>query len=225
MVPNEEGPKASFARRSRKLLFRLRFALTFAGVNADGAPQDFFGCLLNDAPAESLRVRFDGPEQRVVQLYDALRLPLYRYLINSGVPPQDVEEIVQETFLRLHQHLSAGGNQDNLRSWSFRVAHNLAINVRKSRGRQIDIEPETWERLSQYTTDTTPGPEEQLLEKERLGRIRAELADLTQLQRECLRLRVEGFRYREIGEILNIGTSTVAGSLRNAISRITRRHA
>jgi RNA polymerase sigma-70 factor (ECF subfamily) len=60
------------------------------------------------------------------------------------------------------------------------------------------------------------------LQKERLRRIHDGLAKLTQLQRDCLTLRVEGFRYREIGEILNVGTSTVAGSLRNAITRLVK---
>jgi RNA polymerase sigma-70 factor (ECF subfamily) len=43
---------------------------------------------------------------------------------------------------------------------------------------------------------------------------------LTQLQRNCIRLRAEGFRYREIAEILNISVSTVAGSLRHAIGKL-----
>jgi RNA polymerase sigma-70 factor (ECF subfamily) len=202
-------------------LFSFACGLRFAAVHADGASQSLPSYLLGDV---SQKARSDGPEQKVVQLYDALRLPIYRYLINSGAPPPDAEEIVQETFLRLYQHLSLGGNEDNLRSWSFKVAHNLAINTLKSRGRSIDAGPELWESLSQSATDAAPGPEEQLLEKERLRRIRAELEELTPLQRDCLRLRVEGFRYREIGEILNIGTSTVAGSLRNAISRIAKRH-
>jgi RNA polymerase sigma-70 factor, ECF subfamily len=42
------------------------------------------------------------------------------------------------------------------------------------------------------------------------------------LQQNCIRLRVEGFRYQEIAKILNVTTSTVAGSLRHAIERLTR---
>jgi RNA polymerase sigma-70 factor (ECF subfamily) len=61
-----------------------------------------------------------------------------------------------------------------------------------------------------------------LLQKERILRVHNGLSKLTQLQRDCLFLRVEGFRYREIGEMLNVGTSTVAGSLRNAIVRLVK---
>jgi RNA polymerase sigma-70 factor (ECF subfamily) len=158
-------------------------------------------------------------------LYDTLRPSLYRYLINSGHSPQDVEEVVQEAFLRLYRHMRGGGGEENLRAWIYQVAHNLSSNFRKSRRRLVDTTPELWEHLSQSARDDTPGPEEQLIEKERHFRIHDGLAKLTQLQRDCLNLRLEGFRYREIGEILNVGTSTVAGSLRNAIARLVKGNA
>lgn len=118
--------------------------------------------------------------------------------------------------------MRSGGGEENLRAWIYQVAHNLSSNFRKSRRRLVETTPEMWEQLSQSTFDETPGPEEQLLEKERYLRIHDGLSKLTQLQRDCLNLRLEGFRYREIGEILNVGTSTVAGSLRNAITKLLK---
>lgn len=167
-------------------------------------------------------LRAEGPEQKIIQLYDTLRPSLYRYLINIGLSPQDAEEIVQEAFLRLYRHMRAGGDEENLRGWIYQVAHNLSVNFHKSRRRLIETTPELWEQLSQSSPDRTPGPEEQLLQKERILRVHDGLSKLTQLQRDCLSLRVEGFRYREIGEMLNVGTSTVAGSLRNAIVRLVK---
>lgn len=166
--------------------------------------------------------RADGPEQRIIQMYDTLRPSLYRYLIHGGIAPQDVEEVVQEAFLRLYRHLQAGGKDENLRAWIYQVVHNLSCNFRKSQRRLVDAGPEVWDQLSQSTPDQAPGPEERLLEKERHFLIHHGLSKLTQLQRDCLNLRLEGFRYREIGEILNVSTSTVAGSLRNAMTRLVK---
>jgi RNA polymerase sigma-70 factor (ECF subfamily) len=188
----------------------------------DGAAGGVIGLRLNIARENADQRRAEGPEQRIIQLYDSLRSPLYRYLINIGVSPQDVEEIVQEVFLRLYRHMRGGGNEENLRSWVYQVAHNLSVNFRKSRSRLVETTPELWEQLSESTLDKAMGPEEQLLQNERLFRIHDGLNKLTQLQRDCLNLRVEGFRYREIGEILNVGTSTVAGSLRNAIAKLIK---
>ena len=194
------------------------FLSTYAAAGSGGV----IPVRLSGVSEEVSERRADGPEQKIVQLYDALRPSLYRYLINSGLSPQDVEEVVQEAFLRLYRHMRAGGGEENLRAWVYQVAHNLSSNFRKSRRRLVDATPELWEHLSQSTSDRTPGPEEQLIEKEQHLRIHDGLAKLTQLQRDCLNLRLEGFRYREIGEILNVGTSTVAGSLRNAITRLVK---
>jgi RNA polymerase sigma-70 factor, ECF subfamily len=191
-------------------------------THGDAISGGVIGLRLNVAREEVASRKAEGPEQRIVQLYDALRPSLYRYLISSGLSPQDVEEVVQETFLRLYRHMRSGGDEENLRAWIYQVAHNLSSNFRKSRRRLIDITPELWEQLSHSTFDSAPGPEEQLLHQERLLRVRDELAKLTQLQRDCLYLRVEGFRYREIGKMLNVGTSTVSGSLRNAINRLVK---
>lgn len=189
---------------------------------ANAASGGVIGLCLSGADEVVSERRAEGPEQRIIQLYDTLRPSLYRYLINSGISPQDAEEVVQEAFLRLYRHMRGGGGEENLRAWVYQVAHNLSCNSRKSRRRLVDATPEMWEQLSQSTLDSTPGPEEQLLEKERYFRIHDGLTKLTQLQRDCLNLRLEGFRYREIGEILNVGTSTVAGSLRNAITRLVK---
>ncbi|WP_446743651.1 RNA polymerase sigma factor [Silvibacterium acidisoli] len=199
---------------------QLETVYSFAHANAssDGIP----GISFRGADDIKSERRTDDSGQRVVRLYDTLRPSLYRYLINSGISPQDVEEVVQESFLRLYRHIQSGGGDENLRAWVYQVAHNLSCNLHKSRRRLIDAPPEMWEHLSHSTPDSTPGPEELLLEKERYSRIRDGLSKLTQLQRDCLNLRLEGFRYREISEILNVSTSTVAGSLRNAMSRLVK---
>lgn len=161
-------------------------------------------------------------DQKVILLYDEHRPSVSRFLLSKGCSPQDAEEVVQETFLRLYEHLVEGRREDNLRGWIFQVAHNLACNLRKSSGRVVPITAEAWEHLYNSVAATGAGPEEQILHKERLTRVQASLARLTQLQRDCLSLRMEGFRYREIGSMLNVATSTVSSSLRNALQMLLK---
>ena len=161
-------------------------------------------------------------EERVTQLFEELRVPVYRYLLWLSMSPVEADESVQETFLRLYQHLNAGGNEQNLRGWVFRVAHNLSINELKSRKRLVSsgLEESTEQNVS--VEDPAPGPEELLLRKEKMARIHAAISGLSEQQKQCLYLRAEGFRYREIGEILEVTISTVAESLRRAINKLTR---
>src|ERR1700733_8691024 len=80
-----------------------------------------------------------GPdEQVVVQLFDELRSPLLRYLHSLGLSAQDAEELVQDSFLALFEHLRLGRPRQNLRGWVFRVAHNLGLKRRREGAREAD---------------------------------------------------------------------------------------
>jgi RNA polymerase sigma-70 factor (ECF subfamily) len=190
--------------------------------NSKGDPCASLGLLLNTGTLGLESQRSLKLEERIVRLYDELREPLYRYLLCLGLVSEEVEEVIQEAFLRLYKHLHAGGREDNLRSWLYRVAHNLSVNRTKSRQYLADISPERWQELALSTCDPAPGPEEVLLEKERMTRLHSGIAALSELQRNCVYLRVEGFRYREIAAILGVGIPTVSESLRRAIVTLTR---
>ncbi len=150
----------------------------------------------------------------VIQVFDNSREALLRYLACLGLRSEEAEDVIQETFLRLHTHLRDGGRAENLRGWSFRVSHNLAVDLQKTRRFGGDVVLEK--------ADPGPNPEEQLLDRERRHRFQAALGTLSPQQQHCLYLRTEGFGYREIGEILGISVSTVAEMLRRAIRKLSR---
>jgi RNA polymerase sigma-70 factor (ECF subfamily) len=162
------------------------------------------------------------PKAEVVCLFDGLRTGLFRYLRWLGCAPDEADDAIQETFLRLHRHLLTGGARENLRAWVYRVAGNLARDERKTaRRRRVEAmsggaEPEcAW-------IDAVPNPEQQVLAKEADRRLEMAIGSLPAVQRQCLALRSEGLRYREIAEVLGMGTSTVAEVLQRAVSRLAR---
>jgi RNA polymerase sigma-70 factor (ECF subfamily) len=160
-------------------------------------------------------------ERQIADLYDTLRVPVFRYLVSLGVAIGEADEILQETFLRAYRHLQGGKDNPNLRAWVFRVAHNLAINHHKKQRWSLGlIDVETY-GASFPIIDPSPNAEEILLRKERLQRIGSALHSLTAQEMQCIQLRAEGFRYREIADIAGIGISTVADSLRRALTKLT----
>jgi len=161
-------------------------------------------------------------DERITQMFDELREPVYRYLICLSTSPIEADEIIQETFIRLYRHLNAGGREDNLRGWVFRVAHNMSINEIKRRKRFVSIVPEESSELDLSAADPKPGPEELMLRRERMSRVHAAISSLSEQQKHCLYLRAEGFRYREIAEILEVTISTVAELLRRAIKKLIK---
>ena len=62
-----------------------------------------------------------------------------------------------------------------------------------------------------------------MLEKEKFRRLRNAVRLLTEPERECLLLRAGGLRYREIGEILEIATSTVGDTVERAIQKLAEK--
>jgi RNA polymerase sigma-70 factor (ECF subfamily) len=163
-------------------------------------------------------------EQRVIQVYETLRIPIYQYLAATFGDPVEAEDMTQETFLRLYVYWSNGRTiADNcLRSWLFRVAHNLAIDRVKSTKFIRELAPEACQLAVLQVPDRGRDPEETLLDQERFNAIRNGLAFLSGQERRCLHLRADGFCYREIAEILNITRSSVAEFLRRAMRKMAR---
>lgn len=156
----------------------------------------------------------------IVDLYDSLRPGLSAYLISLGLSRSQAEDVVHDTFLKLIEHLTNTNDEQDLRGWVFRVAHNLAINLHQS----------AYHRLSDYIggdelslgrlADSSLSPEELVLKKEELHRVQTAMSRLTQQQRYAVLLRAEGLRYREISEVLGVSTQRVTELVQRALERL-----
>ncbi len=154
---------------------------------------------------------------RVTRLFEESRDDVYRYLLTLGLHPPRAQEAVQEVFLLLYVTLKKGEDIENPRGWVFRVAHNHGLKVRARQAAEEAFDPELEARLS-----APENPERTLLERERAIRFHRAVASLSEQQRRCLFLRLEGLRYPEIGAALGISASTVGEFLRRAVLRLRK---
>ena len=164
--------------------------------------------------------RLDPLQQEVVLLFDQFREPMMRYLSGFGLPIPDGEEVLQEVFLSLFQHLSRGKPRNNLRGWLFRVAHNLALKRRYKTRRELDSSAEAGSE--DLAIDPAPNPEDRLVTSQTRQRLLAVVGALPVPDRRCLFLRAEGLRYREIAEVLDMSLGAVSLSLSRSLGRIAR---
>lgn len=160
-------------------------------------------------------------EEKVTRLFETLREPVYRYLVAAFGDAAEAEDITQDAFLQLYRTLRDGGSIENARFWIFRVAHNLSVNRRKHAQFLSPLDAGAWEAICRSLADASLNPEQRVLQQERYERLHKALGRLSQQERQCLHLRAEGFRYREIAEILNIKTPTVGEFLRRGIKKLT----
>jgi len=163
--------------------------------------------------------RLAAGSAEVTALYRELRKPLLRYLVCLGLTSDEAQDVLQDAFLSLQRHLASGGDQQNIRGWVFRVAHNAARNRQASYHRRYG---ETLDEGKDFPAEFAT-PEQVVLEKEKLRRFAVAIHLLTKSERECLLLRAAGLRYREIGEVLRIATSTVGDTVERAMKKLAEK--
>src|SRR4051812_26131940 len=157
-------------------------------------------------------------QDRVSQLYEEARVDVYRYLLTLGLHPPKAQEAAQEVFLRLYASLKKGEEIENPRAWVFRVAHNYGLKVRERQVNELPFDP----GLEAVLTSPGENPEKALLERERMTRFHHAVEGLSEQQKRCLFLRMEGLRYPEIGAALGISASAVGEFLRRAMARLKK---
>jgi RNA polymerase sigma-70 factor (ECF subfamily) len=159
-------------------------------------------------------------EERITQYFFTWREALYRYLYVILRDQSEAEDLTQECFLRLYQELRQQRHIAETKGWLFRTGHNLAVDHyrRRDSHNQGTVDIGEMEIIDERHLSC----EESMLHNERIALVRAAADKLPQQQRLCLQLRTEGFRYREIAEILSVSESTVSEGIRRALIRLMK---
>jgi RNA polymerase sigma-70 factor (ECF subfamily) len=146
---------------------------------------------------EALIARYRaGDERAATALVERHAPALARYAASMGVRA-DVEELVQDTFVRAFGALDSFRSESSLRTWLFTIERRLLLDRRRSEARQGG-------RLALVETDavTEHTALDAVVADEAEARVRLAIERLTPTQRDVFTLRVsEGRSYREIAEI------------------------
>lgn len=141
---------------------------------------------------------------RVLALYREIGVRLYAFALGFVGRKADAEDVVQEAFLRLAEHLRAGPSDTNVRAWLYRVAGNLCHDVTRSRRRRADGPADA------------PVAEPEPLRSLAIRRVLARLGDR---DRKLLLLRGEGMSYAEIAAAAELNPVSVGKLLARALER------
>ncbi len=142
---------------------------------------------------------------------------LYRLALSlCGGNAQDAMDLTQDTFVKALRKLDHFAPGTNLRAWLGQIMRNAFIDERRKRRR----DPVPAELL-----DLPPAAERAALPGEDLpGALRRALNELDPETRALLLLSdVEGYRYREIAEVLDIPMGTVMSRLHRARRKLRAR--
>lgn len=172
-------------------------------------------------PAGVERASQSPAQEEMVQLFDAVRVPLLRYLSAFPLNVSDSEDVVQEAFLSLFRSLQKGNQHHNLRGWLFQAAHHLALKKRQ-RSRKDPESSGFVASMEELVIDPALNPEDQFAFSQTQQRLLSVVRALPEQHRFCLYLRAEGLRYREIAGIAGMSLGAVSQSLGRSLALIAR---
>ena len=139
-----------------------------------------------------------GDERAFAAIFRRYHQPLYRFCLAIVGNPEDAQDALQNTMVKVMRALPGEERKIELKPWLYRIAHNEAIDLlrRRRETRQLDAE----------LAAPGYGLAEDAATRERLRQLLTDLHALPERQREVLVMReLAGLEFEEIGAAL--GTS------------------
>lgn len=156
-----------------------------------------------------------GDERAATAIVERHAGALTRFAVRLGVD-EDVDELVQDTFIRAFSALESFRSDSSLRTWLFTIERRLVIDRRRSmarRGREVEVD----DKHAATAYDALDA----LVADEAAQRMASAIGRLTRMQREVFTLRVqEGRSYKEIAEILDSSEGAARVHYHNAMRAV-----
>ena len=157
-------------------------------------------------------------QEGLLALAVALRPELHRYCSRLMGSVIDGEDVVQDTFARAFIALDELCEVPQLRPWLFRIAHNRALDLLRSRAIRV---AEPIEAALEIVDDAEADPVEVLMRRQAVQTAVSRFAELPILQRSVIILKdVLDEPLAEIAGLLDITVDAVKGHLARGRARL-----
>lgn len=139
----------------------------------------------------------------------AYEKPIFSYVYRLVRQKEEAEDLTQETFIKLYQHIDSVDVDKNFRAWVYKIATNTVYDwLRKKQKRQelfIIDDPNI-----QFETIDTQTPYQDMQKVERAKDVETALEKVRPVYRAVLLLFYwQGFGYTEIAHVLSLPLNTV----------------
>jgi RNA polymerase sigma factor (sigma-70 family) len=150
-----------------------------------------------------------GDERAFATIFRRYHQSLYRFCLSILGNPEDAQDALQNTMIKVMRALPGEERQIDLKPWLYRIAHNESIDLlrRRRESSQLDVE------------QIAPGYglAEDAATRERLRRLLTDLKELPERQREVLVMReLAGLEFEEIGSALDTSGAVARQTLYEA---------
>ncbi len=162
--------------------------------------------LRHDAHREKL-------EAEVLEMLNKHSSSLSRYAIAMTRDRAIAQDGIQEVFLRYFLIRADGQQIENVRAWLFRVLRNYLVDCKRKDYSRASMDLEAAAQVIDVRQDLEAAYQHH-------ENFRRALSELSPRERECMQLRLEGFGYDEIAQMLEIRSGTVSALLARALRKM-----
>jgi RNA polymerase sigma-70 factor (ECF subfamily) len=157
--------------------------------------------------------------QLLVERYQGRLFALVRHYTRN---PVEIEDVVQETFLKAFSRLDTFQHQSSFYTWIYRIATNTILDFMKRRGRSPVQSVEDPEMLTSVSRPSprVSSPDSQMQREEIAEITHSILEGMPEIFRTVLVMReFEDMAYQDIADVLGISIGTVESRLFRARAR------
>lgn len=169
----------------------------------------------------------EGSKTAFAELYKLYSRRLYRTIVSITRSPEDAEDALQETFLRVHRAIQTFEGRSSVYSWLTQIAiHSALMTLRKRRSRlEILFDPASNAYAETHgfkLEDSASNPEGLCDLNQRWFQLVQALGRLDESLAGPIRMRIaRGASVKEIGRTLNLSEGTVKVRLYRARLRLS----
>ena len=159
----------------------------------------------------------DGDEGAATELVRRHAEPLARFLSAAGAGVgEDVEDLVQETFLRAFRRIATFKGVSSFRTWLMTIGSNLLKDSWRRRSRRPEVSLE-----ERDIVDEAGDPQDKAVAGDTAARIGVFVQTLPRMQRDVFLLRAQqGLEYGEIARALGTTVGAARVHYHHAIKRL-----
>ena len=173
-----------------------------------------------------------GDEQAFMVLVDRYKHKAYRIAYRFTDNAEDAEDLSQEAFLKLYRAIGSFKGESGFYTWFYRILVNVCIDYTRKHKKTAGADSRSRERYG--NGELTPedcedhradaDPAAAVFNIELSAKVAEEIAALPDRQQQVFILRhYEGFRLREIAEMINCAEGTVKAHLFRAVCTLKER--
>ena len=181
----------------------------------------------NDKYIEKIKQK---DERAFEQMFEQLKVPIFNYILRMVKNMQVAEDLFGEVFIRVINSLPNIDTSINIKSWIYKIAHNLVIDhFRKQKNVKIlslDAPISANDNSRATTLKDLIGnydnlPSKELLKKQMQKLLEEAIESLPKEQKEIFLLReYSGLSFKKISEILDCPINTALSRMQYALKAL-----